>query len=470
MRVMKFGGTSVGDAACFQRVADLIAIHRAADPRLAVVVSAMAGVTDALIRISRQAAQGDPSWSQGWAALRDRHRETIRALALPEEEILIAELNDGFERVRDILQAVAALRELSPATADLLAGMGERWSARILAALLRSRGIPAQAIDADAFLITDDRFGEASPDLEQTRARARALLFPLLDQRVVPVVTGFIGATAEGRPTTLGRGGSDFSATILGYALDATEVWIWTDVDGVMSADPKIVPQARTIPELSYVEAAEMAYFGAKVLHPRTLLPCIDRRIPVRILNTFNPQHPGTRIVPEPRGNGQVKAVTLIKNMSLITIEGRGMLGVPGVAARAFATVAELGVSILMISQSSSEQNICFVIPTASAAQVVRALRKAFEREIARRDVEDIWAMDRVAIIAVVGAGLRTTPGIAARVFNALGNGRINVLSIAQGSSEYNLSLVVAESDAEEAVRRIHAAFYGPDSQNPPTS
>lgn len=462
MRVMKFGGTSVGDAARFQRVTDLIALQRASEPRLVVVVSAMAGVTDALIQMSHQAARGEPGWIPALAALWDRHRETIRALALPEEEAqaLEAELREGFERVETVLRAVSALRELSPSTADLLAGMGERWSARILAAVLRARGIPSRAIDADTFLITDDRFGEASPDLEQTRARARELFFPLLEQGILPVVTGFIGATPEGRPTTLGRGGSDFSATILGYALDAEAVWIWTDVDGVMSADPKIVPNARTIPELSYIEAAEMAYFGAKVLHPRTLLPCIDRRIPVRILNTMNPQHPGTWIVPEPQSNGRVKAVTLIKNLSLITVEGRGMLGVPGVAARTFATVAELGVSILMISQSSSEQNICFVIPSSAAAQVVRALRKAFEREMARRDIEDIWAMDRVAVIAVVGAGLRATPGIAARVFNALGDGRINILSIAQGSSEYNLSLVVAESEAEEAVRRIHAAFY----------
>jgi aspartokinase/homoserine dehydrogenase 1 len=462
MRVMKFGGTSVGDAARLRHVADLIAHQRAAHPQLVVVVSAMAGVTDALIRMSQQAREGNPEWRQTLADLRERHREAVDELGLPEEEAraLREELEQGFARAEQLAQAVAALRELSPSIADLLAGMGERWSARMLAAVLRAQGIPARAVDADAFLITDDHFGEASPDLEETRTRARAALLPLVEAGVVPVVTGFIGATREGRPTTLGRGGSDFSATILGYALDAESVWIWTDVNGVMSTDPKIVPEARTIPELSYIEAAEMAYFGAKVLHPRTLLPCIDRRIPVRILNTFHPQHPGTWIVPEPRGNGQVKAVTLIKNMSLITVEGRGMLGVPGVAARAFAAVAELGVSILMISQSSSEQNICFVIPSPAAARVVRALRAAFEREMARRDIEDIWAMDRVAIIAVVGAGLRATPGIAARVFNALGNGRINVLSIAQGSSEYNLSLVVAESDAEEAVRRIHAAFY----------
>ncbi|MCS7251801.1 MAG: aspartate kinase [Anaerolineae bacterium] len=462
MRVMKFGGTSVGDAARFQWVADLIAFHRASEPRMVVVVSAMVGVTDVLVQMSQLAAQGESTWIPTLEALRKRHQDTVQALSLPEEEAqaLEKDLQEGFGRLETVLQAVAALRELSPSTADLVAGMGERWSARILAAALRARGLPARAVDADAFIVTDDRFGEASPDLESTRARARAYLLPMLEQGILPVVTGFIGATPEGRPTTLGRGGSDFSATILGYVLDAEAVWIWTDVDGVMSADPKIVPGARTIPELSYIEAAEMAYFGAKVLHPRTLLPCIDRRIPVRILNTMNPQHPGTWIVPEPRGDGRVKAVTLIKNMSLITVEGRGMLGVPGVAARTFAAVAELGVSILMISQSSSEQNICFVIPSPSVTQVVRALRKVFEREMARRDIEDIWGMDRVAIIAVVGAGLRTTPGIAARVFSALGSGRINVLSIAQGSSEYNLSLVVAESEAEEAVRRIHAAFY----------
>jgi aspartate kinase len=257
--------------------------------------------------------------------------------------------------------------------------------------------------------------------------------------------------------TTLGRGGSDYTAAILGDCLDADEVWTFTDVDGVMTADPRIVPDARVIPVLSYSEVGELAYFGAKVLHPRTIRPVIERGIPLWVKNTFHPEHPGTRIVRESRNtHGTVKAVTAIDHLSMVTVEGRGMMGVPGIAARTFAAVASDGTSVLMISQASSEQSICFVIPTKTAPQVIHTLEEEFSRELVRRDIDRIWSLDDVVVVTAVGAGMRGTPGVSARIFGSLGRAGINVIAIAQGSSECSISLIVTAAEAEEAVRRIH--------------
>ena len=343
--------------------------------------------------------------------------------------------------------------------------------ARILAAALRNRGERATAVEATEAIITNGRHGSAAPLMDETREAAQARLMPLLAQGVTPVVTGFIAATKDGVTTTLGRGGSDYTAAILGASLDSDEVWIWTDVDGVMTADPRVVSEARTLPEISYAEAAELSYFGAKVLHPKTILPAVEQGIPLRILNTFNPpsfppagrgdeRGRGTLIVAEAAPSEfAVKGITSIKGLSLVTVEGRGMLGVPGVAARVFTAVAQEGISVLMISQSSSEQNICFVIRQEAVERALRALESAFELELARRNVDRIWAQDEVAIIAVVGAGMKGTPGIAAKVFSALGKHGVNVISIAQGSSEYNISFVVDEGDMENAVRYVHQEF-----------
>jgi aspartate kinase len=270
-------------------------------------------------------------------------------------------------------------------------------------------------------------------------------------------VTGFIGATEDGVTTTLGRGGSDYSAAILGVCLGADEVWTWTDVDGVMSADPRMVPDARVIPTLSYSEVGELAYFGAKVLHPRTIRPVVEHGIPLWVKNTFNPRCPGTRIVREPEtAPGTVKAVTAIEGLSMVTVEGRGMMGVPGIAARTFAAVASRGASVLMISQASSEQSISFVIPTAAAVPVIAAIEDEMALELARRDVDRVWSLDDVVIVTAVGAGMRGTPGVAHRIFGALAEKSINVIAVAQGSSECSISLVVAAADAVEAVQQIH--------------
>jgi aspartate kinase len=423
----------------------------------------MGGVTDALLSAATSAAQGDgETFRRTRWSLSDRHRRAIveavsdkdSRLALVEE--VEALLSDG----ENLCRSIHILGELTARGSDAVSSLGERLSVRIVASALRERGVPAQAVEATEFIVTSGQHGDASPLMEETREAARARLLPLLADGITPVVTGYIGATRDGVTTTLGRGGSDYTAAILGACLDAEEVWIWTDVDGVMTADPRVVPDARTLEEISYAEAAELSYFGAKVIHPKTILPAVERAIPLRILNTFNPTHPGTLVVADARPSDRaVKGITAIRDLSLVTVEGRGMLGVPGMAARVFAAVAQEGISVLMISQSSSEQNICFVIRQEATERALRALETAFELELARRNVDRIWAQKEVAIVAAVGAGMQGRPGVAAKVFGAMGRHQINVISIAQGSSKHNISFAVDERDMEDAVRHIHEEF-----------
>jgi aspartate kinase len=330
-------------------------------------------------------------------------------------------------------------------------------SIHLLAARLNETGGRAKAVDTREIVLTDSVFQSANPLMEATTAQAGRVLGPLLGDGQTPVLTGFVGADASGAITTLGRGGSDYSAAIIGVALGADEVWIWTDVDGVMTADPRLVPQARSLEVLTYREVAELAYYGAKVLHPKTIRPVVESGGVLRIKNTFNPAHPGTRIVDDGNGRaGAIKAVTAIKALSLVTVEGRGMMGVPGVAARTFGATARTHTSVLMISQASSEQSICFLVPSASAGKVVEAIEREFAQELARRDIDRVWAWPGVVIVTVVGAGMRHTPGIAGRIFSALGASGINVIAIAQGSSECSISLVVDANDTDEAVRELH--------------
>jgi len=460
--VMKFGGTSVGTPEAVRMAAALVHRARLDWPRLVVVTSAMSGVTDLLLGTAARAAVGDRTAIEHNAfSLHRKHAAVLDGLEGAHDDARreIETLIDEFER---LCQAIAVLGEATPRALDAVASLGERMSARMLAAAVAADGAPAQAVDATALIRTDDRFQNAHPFMKATHQASVHTLEPLLRRGLVPVVTGFIGATAEGVTTTLGRGGSDYSAAILGAALQADDVWIWTDVDGVMTADPRLVPQARSIPELTTREVAELAYFGAKVLHPKTVLPVVEAGIGLRICNTFHPDHPGTRLVaavkPGKSRNGRVaKAVTAIRRQRMITVEGRGMIGVPGVAARTFAAVASTGTSVALITQASSEQSICFTVPDDSSRQVLAALKSAFADELAVKDVDRVWATDEVAIITVVGEGMSHTPGVAGRVFGALGAGDLNVMAIAQGSSEVSISLVVADGEAEAAVRSLHA-------------
>jgi aspartate kinase len=389
--------------------------------------------------------------------IRQKHHEAVAALLGDDGEQVAGEINGFLGRFEELCRAIFILGELTPRALDTVSAMGEQMSARLVAAYMRRAGTAAQAVDATELIVTDDNFQGATPLMQDTTGQTVARLTPLLQEGVVPVVTGFIGATAGRVTTTLGRGGSDYSAAILGQALQADEVWIWTDVDGVMTADPRLVAGARSIATLSNREISELAFFGAKVLHPKTIRPVVDIGIPLRIKNTFNPDHPGTVIVPDQEnGSGSIKAVTAIKELSLVTIEGKGMIGVPGIAARAFGSVARSQVSVLLISQASSEQSICFAAPSGGIEAVIAGLEGEFAVELQRRDIDRIWAQRPVAIVTVVGAGMRHTPGVAGRIFSALGREGVNIVAIAQGSSECSISLVVLEEDTAAAVGHIH--------------
>ncbi|MBL8103260.1 MAG: aspartate kinase [Anaerolineales bacterium] len=462
--VMKFGGTSVGSIDALKSVVQIIRDAKKDWSRIVVVTSAMSGVTNLLLDSAAAASQGKvDSLPQIAATLREKHFNVAEALiqnSIKRDQV-IAEIDNLIFTLVDLCKAIAVLGEASPRAMDTVASLGERMSVRLLGAVVNDAGIKAKSIESTGFIVTNAHYQNAHPDFKVTIEKSRAELNPLMDQGMIPITTGFIGATPDGTITTLGRGGSDYSAAIIGAVLPADEVWIWTDVDGVMTTDPRIVKEAKTLPEISYSEIAELAYYGAKVLHPKTIRPVVDAGIGLRICNTFNPANPGTRLIANTKVNGKVngkvvKAVTAIRNQRLVTIEGRGMLGVPGVAARAFGAVASTKTSVPLITQASSEQSICFAVPTESAQPVIDALQSVFSREIEDQDIDRVWMTEDVSIITVVGVGMRHTPGVAGQVFSQLGNSKANVLAIAQGSSEVSISLVVDAADTENAVKALH--------------
>ena len=433
---------------------------------VAAIVSAMSGVTNLLQEGIQCAEAGDiPGYQQVTEKLRQRHQTTAEELLSDSRDDIIAEVNtliDGYVR---FCESVHVLGEATPRALDYTMGLGERMSARIIAAALRERDTPAQAVDATELIVTDNHFQNATPILDATCNQIENVLGPLLEGGITPIITGFIGATEDGVCTTLGRGGSDYSAALIGACLKSDEVWIWTDVDGVMSADPRVVPDARTVDILTYKEVGELAFYGAKVLHPKTIRPVLEADIPLRVKNTFNPEHNGTLIVASSEGLPKsIKAVTSIGEVSLLTVQEMGMLGVPGIAARTFSTVARVGASVLLISQSSSEQNICFMIPDGQSKMVADALNEEFKREIDRRDIDRVNEQDQVTIITVVGTAIRDMPGIAGKIFMATGKAEVNVIAITQGSSECGISLVVAEDQAEIALKAIHDLAIGEGS------
>jgi aspartate kinase len=463
--VMKFGGTSVGSVDALMKVTQIVKDARIEYARVVVITSAMSGVTNLLLDSASLASQGKvDSLPKAESTLREKHFAAADALIMDEElrEATKSEINSLIFSLIDLCKAIAVLGEASPRVLDTVASIGERMCIRLLGAILESAGVNAKAIESTGFIVTNAHFQHAHPDFKATTEKTRKLLNPLLENNIIPVTTGFIGATSEGVITTLGRGGSDYSAAIIGAVLPADDVWIWTDVDGIMTTDPRIVKGACTLSEITYSEVAELAYYGANVLHPKTIRPVVDAGIGLRICNTFNPSHPGTRLIANMPSdsqarNGQVvKAVTAIRNQRLVTIEGRGMLGVPGVAARAFGAVASTKTSVPLITQASSEQSICFAVPSESAISVINALQAVFASEIEDEDIDRVWMTEDVSIITVVGVGMRHTPGVAGQVFTQLGNNKANVLAIAQGSSEVSISMVVAAVDTELAVRSLH--------------
>ena len=457
----KFGGASLADSTAVRHAVEIVRRHRP-EPTV-VVVSAMAGTTDALLEVAQQAGAGESRTVAALIArLRSRHAEVARSL-LPggrlRADVLLA-ISDSFAELEALAQGLRLLRELTPRTTDYLVSRGERLSARLVSAALEAAGARARYVDALDLIHADAAFGGASPDYARTDRAVQRVLGPLLAKGVVPVVPGFLGATPDGQVATLGRGGSDLTATLLARGLGAGRVSLWKDVPGLLTADPRVVPDARVIPQLHAREAAELAYYGAKVLHPRALIPVTGRRIPVFVRPFADPGSPGTE-VSERVGPGRnpVKALTAAGGQALLTVTGNGMLGVPGIAARTFAALHGRGISVSLISQASSEHSICFSVPEPLAEEARAGLAREFRGEIARGEIDGVEVSPSMATIAVVGLGMHGTPGIAAGVFSALAGGGINVVAIAQGSSELNISVVVEARQAAEAQRRVHAAF-----------
>ncbi len=458
MLVMKFGGTSIGSVEAIRKVVEIVGIHR--ERGLLVVLSAMSKVTDALRAMAAEACAGrEPKASLD--ALLKRHEDTVCALtdgverqqALEECARLIGELSG-------ILHGITLLRELTPRSVDLVSSFGERLSVIVVSAALRSAGLPSVPVDAREYVITNERYTEAEVNFAETDRRLSEGLVPMVSSGRIPIFTGFLGSTDEGVTTTLGRGASDYTASLVGGALQAGGIWIWTDVDGAMTADPRIVADARVLDEITYLEAAEMSYFGAKVLHPMTMLPAVKQEIPIRIRNTFRPDISGTLISSRtgvaPLG---VKAVTSIDRLCLIMVEGTSLSRTTDTHARLFKTTAEHKTQVIMITQASSEHDICLLINERDSEGTVQALKEELRHEIAEGSLEEIGVQTNLAVVAVVGAGMKGTPGIAARTFRILGEHGINIIAIAQGSSELNISFVVERNDLQKTVQLVHASF-----------
>jgi aspartokinase/homoserine dehydrogenase 1 len=476
VEVHKFGGASLGDGAAFRHAVSIVQSRRDGAP--VVVVSAPAGITDVLLGLATRAVAGDKSGRDGLAgdveALRKRYHDIARAAlnnkASKESHAVAAEIDSSVDELASLLTSLAALKELTARTRDFVVSRGERLSAQMFAAALAAAGTPSAYVDATEIVFTDGPFGGASPNLALTDAAARKRLQPLIAAGKVPVVPGFIGsadiaddagaATGERAVATLGRGGSDLTATLLGRALGAREVSLWKDVPGLLTADPRVVPDARVIPQLHLREAAELAYYGAKVLHPRALIPVAGRSMPVFVRPFADAEAPGTEIsARRTLDKYPVKALSAAGGQALITVGGNGMLGVPGIAARTFEALHREGISVSLISQSSSEQSICFSVPGTAGKRARARLLEEFHDEIARKDIDGIDVQDGLATVAVVGLGMAGHRGIAARTFAALADADINIVAIAQGSSELNISFVVGAKDVAAAQRAVHAAF-----------
>ena len=448
----------MGSAQRMSIAAQLTAAEHAKRPT-AIVVSAMSKVTDLLLETMRKAEAGEvPAVEANLLTLKQRHVECCGELlsgALHKKTA--ASLNVLLDEFAQIARGILLLGERPLATVDRAVAMGERLSAHLIAALLQSQGIAAEAVNGADVIATDAVFGNATPLMEETRLRAANIIRPLLNKNAVPVMTGFNGSTLDGKPTTLGRGGSDFSASILAAALDAAELWIWTDVDGIMTADPRLVKDARVIDAITYSEAAELAYSGAKVLHPRTLAPLIEKKIPVWSKNSFAPEKPGTRIVPAVAIAGGPRAVTSMKDVALVSVEPTAAAQGVKLMAEALEALEAAGIELLVITSSSYRQNFCFLIRQADLKRALESLEAAFALELAHGHLKPLEVDLEVGLVAVVGEGMRGTPGLAGHIFTAISRHSINIIAIAQGSSELTIAIVVRRSGVDEAVRAIHA-------------
>ena len=460
MKVLKFGGTSLANAERIKGVVDIVAAA-ANGGRVAVVLSAMKGVTDLLISAARSAEEGSDRFKEALEGIRAQHFDAVRALFPPADQAAaLTPLALMCNELEEILHGVELIRECSARTLDLVMSFGERLSCSLASSYMAVRAMKPAPLDAREIILTDDRFGSASVDFPRSYSRIRERLSAAAG---IPVIPGFIGATGKGVTTTLGRNGSDYTASLVGAGADAEAIEIWTDVDGVLSADPRLVPDAFVIHDMSYEEAMELSYFGAKVIHPFSMIPAVEKKIPLLIKNSLNPGAPGTAIreadAVRRKTARAITGIASIEGISLVNIEGGGMMGIPGFAARIFSALAREGINIIMISQASSEHTICLVFKTTEGERALAALSRELSLELETHRIERFQLMRELLVVSVIGENMRGTPGIAGRLFSALGAAGVNVLVIAQGSSERNISFVIEEKDNALALRTIHAAF-----------
>lgn len=461
MIAMKFGGSSVGSGERMVGVAKIIQSYISKKP--VVVISAIQGVTDSILSLSddflnRRKEEGQKKLNQ----LGEKHFEIIREYIKDSKRAsdIRKKIEELMCQLEEVAHGVYLLRELSPKSLALVSSFGERLSVPLLSGILQEMGIPAKDFDARNLVSTDNDFLSAGVDMKITCSQFKKHVFPVWKKGVVPIITGFIGSCRKGLTTTLGRGGSDYSGAIVGACFDAEEIWIWTDVSGIYSADPRIVPNAKGLSSVSYEEASEMSYFGAKVIHPKTMMPAVMKKIPIRIKNTFAPKDPGTLIFEKKMTKCHpVRVVTAIKKLDLVSVQGSGMIGVPSISARIFSTVDRAKVHLFMYSQASSGYNMCLVTGHHESHRLKEMLECEFDHELKIGALDQIGIFSPMSIVSVIGSGMRGTPGIAGTFFSAIGEHGLNIMAIAQGSSQLNISMVIEERDADLAVKILHDAF-----------
>lgn len=464
MQVLKFGGTSVGSVESIKQVLQIINTHHQRGDQIAVVLSAMSGVTNQLIEIGRMAIAGETDYMELVRRIEDRHFNVVKALIPVKEQSKVFGNTRGIiNELEDLLRGVSLIRELSARTHDLITSFGERLSTMVITECLKSRGIAAQFLDARTIIKTDAQFGQADVNFTLTNQLIRDHFTKHADWPGAPVqmITGFIGSTDKNETTTLGRGGSDYTASIVGAALNAEVIDIWTDVDGMMTADPRKVPNAFNIPTITYAEAMELSHFGAKVIYPPSLQPAFARNIPVRVLNTFNPTHYGTVVSrTAERRQYTITGISSIDDIALVNVQGSGMIGVAGVSAKLFGVLAAHRISVILISQASSEHSICFAIDPRGAENVKTILDAEFATEIAHGHIDNIAIERDLSVIATVGEGMRKSSGIAGKLFSVLGKNGVNIVAVAQGSSEINISVVINKNNLSKALNALHNIFF----------
>lgn len=459
MRVLKFGGTSVGSAESIQQVFNILKNYNRKKISFSVIFSAMSGVTNLLVEAGRKASDSDDSYQKILKEIEKKHFDTIKKLLdVKTQSKAVARIRLLINELEDLLHGVYLLKELSPRTLDLVSSFGERMSTSIIAEYFNEKHLKSDFVDARQLIKTDNNFGHARIEFKITEKNIRE---HFKKSTHIQLITGFISSTEKGETTTLGRGGSDYTASVVAAALGAEVIEIWTDVDGVMTADPRAVKRTFTLPAISYVEAMEMSHFGAKVIYPPTLQPAFNKKIPIWIKNTFHPEFEGTLISERTKPNDfLIKGISSINKISLINLQGSGMVGVPGVSSRVFGALAKKGINVILITQASSEYSICFAVDPNEAEKARKVLEEEFETEINARKVEKVQIENNLSIVALIGENMRHTRGIAGRMFTALGKNGINVSAIAQGSSELNISVVIPSHDLSKALNVLHEAFF----------